>query len=115
MVTGIEIRWISTRANPIGIPAKPVAAPFEVVPTMMTRKKKWIMTSTFERKKVVGKLLLNVPSLASLDLDLERRLALVAVMMIVAVVAVVVVDVADRKTLRVLGTGPDYMHHEVED
>ena len=40
LVTGIEIRWINTKAKPIGMPAKPVAAPFDVVPMMMKRKKK---------------------------------------------------------------------------
>src|SRR6201999_2986258 len=39
-VTGIDTRWIRVRARPIGIPAKPAAAPFDVVPTMMKRKKK---------------------------------------------------------------------------
>src|SRR3954466_6630794 len=40
LVTGIEIRWINVRARPIGMPAKPTAAPFDVVPTMMNTKKK---------------------------------------------------------------------------
>src|SRR5271163_407434 len=39
LVTGIETRWISVSARPIGIPAKPAAAPFDVVPMMMNRKK----------------------------------------------------------------------------
>src|SRR6185369_9574440 len=38
-VTGIVMRWISVRARPIGMPAKPVAAPLDVVPMMMNRKK----------------------------------------------------------------------------
>src|SRR5437764_4523640 len=45
LVTGIETRWISVKARPIGIPAKPVAAPFDVVPMMMNRKKKVITIS----------------------------------------------------------------------
>src|SRR5260370_9729374 len=40
LVIGIEIRWMRVSARPIGMPAKPVAAPFDVVPTMMNRKKK---------------------------------------------------------------------------
>ncbi len=32
-VTGMETKWINVNANPIGIPAKPTAAPLEVVPT----------------------------------------------------------------------------------
>jgi hypothetical protein len=38
-VTGIETRWISVRASPIGMPAKPTAAPLDVVPTMIRMKK----------------------------------------------------------------------------
>src|SRR5215471_9676017 len=40
LVIGIEIRWMSVSAKPIGMPANPVAAPFDVVPMMMNRKKK---------------------------------------------------------------------------
>src|SRR5436190_24114080 len=43
LVTGIETKWIRVSARPIGIPAKPVAAPFEVVP-MMTKRKKNVST-----------------------------------------------------------------------
>ena len=39
LVTRIEMRWIRVSARPIGIPANPVAAPFDVVPTMIIRKK----------------------------------------------------------------------------
>ncbi len=35
LVIGIEIRWMSVSARPIGMPANPLAAPFDVVPTMM--------------------------------------------------------------------------------
>ena len=45
LVTGIDTRWMSVSASPIGIPAKPLAAPFEVVPTMMSRKKNVITNS----------------------------------------------------------------------
>src|SRR5215212_792095 len=45
LVTGIETKWINVRAKPIGMPAKPTAAPFEVVPTMMKIKKKVSSTS----------------------------------------------------------------------
>src|SRR6516164_5587956 len=44
-VTGIDTRWIKVKASPIGIPAKPAAAPFDVVPMMTKRKKKVITTS----------------------------------------------------------------------
>src|SRR5713101_4259651 len=46
LVTGIDTRWIRVRARPIGIPAKPVAAPFDVVPMMTNKKKKVITTSS---------------------------------------------------------------------
>src|SRR6266849_9079962 len=46
LVTGIDTRWIKVKARPIGMPAKPVAAPFDVVPMMMKRKKKVITTSS---------------------------------------------------------------------
>ena len=39
LVTGIVTRWINVKARPIGMPANPVAAPFDVVPMMMNRKK----------------------------------------------------------------------------
>src|SRR6516164_4078895 len=35
LVTGIDTRWIKVRARPIGMPAKPAAAPFDVLPMMM--------------------------------------------------------------------------------
>ena len=35
---GIETRWMSVSASPIGMPAKPVAAPLDVVPMMISRK-----------------------------------------------------------------------------
>ncbi len=44
-VTGIDTRWISVSARPIGIPAKPEAAPLDVVPMMMNRKKNVITAS----------------------------------------------------------------------
>src|SRR6185312_3549792 len=44
-VTGMATRWIRVSASPIGMPANPVAAPFEVVPMMTIRKKKVITTS----------------------------------------------------------------------
>src|SRR5436853_4710859 len=40
LLTGIEIKWIKVKVKPIGIPAKPTEAPFEVVPTIMKIKKK---------------------------------------------------------------------------
>ena len=45
LVTGIDTRWISVRPRPIGIPANPAAAPLEVQPMMMSRKKNVINTS----------------------------------------------------------------------
>ena len=45
LVTGIEMRWMRVRARPIGMPAKPAAAPFDVVPMMTKRKKNVITTS----------------------------------------------------------------------
>src|SRR5271165_3616689 len=50
LVTGIDTRWIKVRARPIGMPAKPAAAPFDVVP-MMTKRKKKVMT-TSDRKQL---------------------------------------------------------------
>jgi hypothetical protein len=44
-VTGIRNRWIRVRHSPIGMPANPTAAPFEVVPMITYRKKKVAMTS----------------------------------------------------------------------
>src|ERR1700751_5907845 len=49
-VTGIDTRWIRVKASPIGIPAKPAAAPFEVVPTMTNRKKN--VNTTSSRKQL---------------------------------------------------------------
>ena len=43
------MRWISTRAKPIGMPAKPTAAPFEVVPTMMNTKKNVVRNSVMRQ------------------------------------------------------------------
>src|SRR3954465_14422793 len=45
LVTGIDTRWISVSASPIGIPAKPTAAPFDVQPMMISRKKNVVSTS----------------------------------------------------------------------
>src|SRR3978361_1707039 len=45
LVTGIDTRWISVSARPMGIPANPLAAPLDVVPMMMNRKKKLITSS----------------------------------------------------------------------
>ena len=50
-VTGMEIKWINTSAKPIGIPAKPTAAPFEVVPTIMNTKKKVSRTSVVKHAR----------------------------------------------------------------
>ena len=44
-VTGIRNRWIRVRHSPIGMPANPTAAPFEVVPIITYRKKKAAITS----------------------------------------------------------------------
>src|SRR5258707_15882030 len=49
LVTGIDTRWISVRARPIGMPANPDAAPFDVVPTMMYRKKNVIRNSVIRQ------------------------------------------------------------------
>jgi hypothetical protein len=40
-VTGIRKRWLSVRQSPMGIPANPTAAHFEVV-SMITYKKKMV-------------------------------------------------------------------------
>ena len=45
LVTGIDTRWISVSASPIGMPANPTAAPFDVQPMMISRKKNVISTS----------------------------------------------------------------------
>src|SRR5215813_7660875 len=44
-VTGIRNRWMRVRQSPIGMPANPTAAPFEVVPMITYRKKKVATTS----------------------------------------------------------------------
>src|SRR6516162_2502798 len=49
LVTGIETRWIKVSARPIGMPAKPAAAPFDVVPMMTKRKKKVITISVIKQ------------------------------------------------------------------
>src|SRR5947209_7940401 len=45
LVTGIMTRWIKVRHRPIGMPAKPTAAPCEVEPTITKRKKNVATTS----------------------------------------------------------------------
>ena len=45
LVTGIRKRWMSVRHSPMGIPANPTAAPFDVVPMITYRKKKVATTS----------------------------------------------------------------------
>ena len=45
LVTGIEIRWISVRVNPMASPAKPAGARESVAPWMTIRKKNVITTS----------------------------------------------------------------------
>src|ERR1700745_1070502 len=45
LVTGIDTRWISVSARPIGMPAKTQAAPFDVQPMMISRKKNVISIS----------------------------------------------------------------------
>ena len=50
LVTGIEIRWIRVRHRPIGMPAKPTAAPFDVEPMMTNRKKKVSRTSVSDAR-----------------------------------------------------------------
>ena len=42
---GIVIRWIKVRHRPIGMPANPTAAPFDVEPMITNRKKKVATTS----------------------------------------------------------------------
>src|SRR6516164_5178575 len=49
LVTGIDTRWIKVRARPIGMPANPAAAPFDVVPTITKRKKKVITISVIKQ------------------------------------------------------------------
>src|SRR5580704_14761644 len=51
LVTGIDTRWISVRASPIGNPANPAAAPLEVQPMMIIRKKKVIRTSITKHER----------------------------------------------------------------
>jgi len=43
-VTGIEIKWISVKANPIAIGAKPAGTPLPVAPKIMIKKNAVITT-----------------------------------------------------------------------
>src|SRR4051812_38019996 len=72
-VTGIEIRWIRVRARPIGMPAKPVAAPLEVVPMMIIRKTK-VRTSSVRKQESIDHLLRRVGRSGRVELR-EPRVA----------------------------------------
>jgi hypothetical protein len=50
-VTGIRKRWVSVRQSPMGIPANPSAAPFEVV-SMITYKKKKVARVSIRKHDV---------------------------------------------------------------
>ena len=60
LVTGIDTKWMMVSASPIGMPAKPAAAPLDVVPTMMKRKAKVITTSVMKLE-----VRLNLPGLSA--------------------------------------------------
>lgn len=60
LVTGIETRWMMVSARPMGMPAKPAAAPLEVAPTMMNRNRQ-VSSSSVVKAAVT----LNLPGLSS--------------------------------------------------